>query len=103
MFRSTATRFHQGLGIAETMFTPWIAVLAKRFAARVPFYTMGGISILTTALGLLLKETNGMKFLELLEEKSFNTSGKSQESLFGLNPCEETTSTDVTLNQLSLE
>ena len=63
------------------MCAPWIGVWSKKLDASVPFYLMGGMSILAAGLTLILEETNGRKLSEYVDQKLTKELSESQECL----------------------
>ena len=61
------------------MAAPWIALSLNRFHHSVPFFVMGGISIVSSILLLNVDETNGKGLTEILKKDSVASVDKLEE------------------------
>lgn len=77
------------------MCAPWVGVWSKKFDGSVPFYLMGGMSVLAAALTLILDETNGTKLSEYVEQKLTKELSESQECLINNHDSEKSVSVKV--------
>ena len=61
------------------MAAPWIALSLNRFHHSVPFFVMGGISIVSSILLLNVDETNGKGLTVILKKDSVASVDKLEE------------------------
>lgn len=57
-------------GYMGMMAAPWVAVWLKRYSASLPFYSLGGATILGSLLMLNIEETKGKKLAENMDDEA---------------------------------
>ena len=61
------------------MAAPWISLSLNRFHHSVPFFVMGGISVVSSILLLNVDETNGKGLTQILKKNSVASVNKLEE------------------------